>query len=130
MVFHTLPGRSFVSPHRQLAALDLSGHDVLVDHSVVGIFQCSHLYLILIFYDDNAFLRLALELDVNSRVLCVSRAAVQIEFCGLEASLLSKEMSFDPRPMYIPSRALISYTCPSTVTTPSPPMLISPISLL
>src|SRR5699024_6822445 len=48
----------------------------------------------------------------------------------LEASLLSKEISLEPRPIYIPSRALISYTRPSTVTIPSPPILISPISLL
>ena len=77
--------KKFCQSHCQLTALYLSCYDVFVDDSVVGIFQCSKFYLVLVFYDHNAFFCFSLKFNMYCWVRYVCRCTVHVEFCRVRS---------------------------------------------
>ena len=94
MAGHCVPdtaGFQMGHAHLQLAALDLSGQDVFVDRSVVGILQCTQFFLV---YGKDLNIIVILSLRVLQDTLCgighVSGTAAHIEFCRIRGICAGK----------------------------------------
>ena len=69
--------------HDELAALNLAGKDILVDHPVVRILETSELHLVFVPDDHDILRRLSLRPDQFRRICLVCRRAVQIKLCRI-----------------------------------------------
>ena len=97
VAWHSVPYTArlqFCHAHFQLAAFYLSRQNVFTNRSVIGLFQCSQLYLIFIFYNHNALFRCSFRLNQHRRICMVRRCAVKIEFCRYCAFFAGKSDFF------------------------------------
>jgi len=97
MAWHCIPYTSRLKlshTHFKLTCLNLSGKNILVDNSVVGLLKRSKLFLVFILDDNNAFRRSSFSLNKNCWICLMCRCAVDIKLSRLACIAACKRNIF------------------------------------